>query len=64
MLHRWRWYATEEDAYLLKHEEINELSEETYFRNAIFYEILDNVIGGLSVHFNAAANITAKIIFF
>ena len=51
------------------HENVNEMNEadespeEAHFRKHIFYVVLDNVIGGLTVRFSAAKFLTPSAFF-
>ena len=42
---------------------MNDFTEETYFRKAVFYVLIDDVITGLSVRFNAENSLQKIFIF-
>ena len=44
--------------------EVDECFEEAHFRKHIFYVVLDNVIGGITVRISAAKHISDSISFF
>lgn len=51
------------DADLSELNEADESPEEAYFRKSVFYVLLDNVIGGLTVRFRAAKDISENFSF-
>ena len=44
--------------------EANKSTEESHFQKHIFYVVLDNVIGGLTVRFSAAKEVSDTSAFF
>jgi len=42
------------------HVDLSQKDEESHFRESVFYVVMDNVIGGLTIRFNAAKNIADK----